>query len=53
MAGIILICVSIIDFLFCYLGEIVFIILIKKKNVSIVNKVMAVLLFVSIVYVAI
>jgi len=53
VAGIILICVSIIDFLFCYLGEIVFIILIKKKNVSIVNKVMAVLLFVSIVYVAI
>ena len=53
VAGIILICVSIIDFLYCYLGEIVISLLIKKKNISIVNKVMAVLLFISIVYVAI
>jgi threonine/homoserine/homoserine lactone efflux protein len=51
LAGIILICVSIIDFVYCYLGEIVFGLLTKKKNISIVNKVMAVLLFASIIYV--
>ena len=51
VAGIIFISVSIIDFVYCYLGEIVFSLLTKKKNISIVNKVMAVLLFASIVYV--
>jgi threonine/homoserine/homoserine lactone efflux protein len=50
VAGIIFICVVLIDFIFCYLGEIVFTLLVKKKNISIVNKVMAGLLFVSIVY---
>jgi threonine/homoserine/homoserine lactone efflux protein len=53
VAGIIFICVTIIDFLFCYLGEIVFSLLVKKKNISIVNKVMAGLLFASIVYIII
>ncbi len=53
VAGIIFICVIIIDFVYCYLGEIVFSLLKKKENISIVNKVMAVLLFASIVYVII
>jgi threonine/homoserine/homoserine lactone efflux protein len=53
VVGIIFICVIIIDFVFCYLGEIVFSLITQKRNIFTVNKVMAVLLFASIVYIII
>jgi threonine/homoserine/homoserine lactone efflux protein len=51
VAAIIFVSVSLIDFAFCYLGEVVFGPITKKKNVSKVNKAMAVLLLISIMYI--
>jgi threonine/homoserine/homoserine lactone efflux protein len=53
VSAVIFVLVSIIDFTFCYLGEVVFGLITKKQIISKVNKVMAILLLISIIYVTI
>jgi len=53
VSGIIFVLVSLIDFAFCYLGEVVFGLIAKKQTISKVNKAMAILLLISVIYVTI
>jgi len=53
VSGIIFVLVSLIDFAFCYLGEVVFGLITKKQTISKVNKAMAILLLISVIYVTI
>lgn len=53
VSAVILLLVASIDFAFCYLGEVVFRLITKKENIAKVNKAMAVLLLISVIYVTI
>jgi len=53
VSGIIFVVVGLIDFTTCYLGEVVFGFITKKTTISKVNKVMAILLLISVVYVTV